>query len=172
MNNIMLDLETVGTKSNAPIIAIGAVAFDMKEQKLGEEFYMVVDLQSAVDGGAVIDPKTFIWWMQQSYEARAAFNRPGSRLSIALLAFDTYVDQVCGRKNAQIWGNGSDFDNVILREAYARLKMVEPWEFWNNRCYRTMKNIYPNVPLERTGIAHNALHDAKTQAEHLMRMLG
>jgi hypothetical protein len=67
----MIDLETMGNKPNAPIVSIGAVFFDPSTGELGG-FYRVVSLKSSVDGGAIPDPETIMWWMQQSEEARMA----------------------------------------------------------------------------------------------------
>jgi len=49
--------------------------------------------------------------------------------------------------------------------------MERPWYFWNDRCYRTMKSLYPQIPMERDGVHHNALDDAISQARHLMAIL-
>ncbi len=68
----------------------------------------------------------------------------------------------------KIWGNGADFDNVILTSAYKRNDLELPWRYTNNRCYRTLKSLYPEIKLERSGTHHNALDDAISQANHLM----
>jgi len=70
--HVMVDLETMGKKHNAPIVAIGAVVFDPATGSIGESFYKVVCLESSVNWGAVIDPSTVIWWLKQSSEARSA----------------------------------------------------------------------------------------------------
>ncbi|HHE8470041.1 TPA: 3'-5' exoribonuclease, partial [Klebsiella pneumoniae] len=70
--HVMVDLETMGKKYNAPIVAIGAVVFDPATGSIGESFYKVVCLESSVNWGAVIDPSTVIWWLKQSSEARSA----------------------------------------------------------------------------------------------------
>jgi len=67
-----------------------------------------------------------------------------------------------------MWGNGASFDNVILSETYLRLGMKAPWPFWKNKCYRTAKGMYPAVEINRSGTHHNALDDARSQAEHLI----
>jgi len=72
---------------------------------------------------------------------------------------------------ATLWGNGSTFDNVILSNAYRAIGVKQPWDFWNDRCYRTLKSLYPHVKLERSGVAHNALDDAKSQAMHAVRII-
>jgi len=68
--HIMIDLETMGTRPDAPIIAIGAVSFDVDTDWVWRTFYVNIDLQSAVSAGAKIDPSTVMWWMKQSDEAR------------------------------------------------------------------------------------------------------
>lgn len=72
MNNLMIDLESMGKKPNAPIVSIGAVFFDPQSGELGQEFYTAVNLESAMEQGAVPDGDTILWWLRQSSEARSA----------------------------------------------------------------------------------------------------
>ncbi len=69
-----------------------------------------------------------------------------------------------------MWGCGSDFDNVVLANAYTMCGLKAPWNFWNNRCYRTIKARYPEVEFERVGVYHRAVDDARSQALHLMKI--
>jgi exodeoxyribonuclease VIII len=173
--HIMIDLETMGTRPNAPIVAIGAVAFVPDRQHkdgsveaggLYDKFYEVLDLTWAVRDGAIMDPETVIWWLGQSDEARQAITRRGIEPRVALTRFSTWLSTLDTIEG--VWGNGASFDNVILSETYTRLGMKTPWKFWQDRCYRTVKNMFPDVELVRSGTHHNALDDARTQAEHLM----
>ncbi|VTN33949.1 exodeoxyribonuclease VIII [Klebsiella pneumoniae] len=139
--HVMVDLETMGKKYNAPIVAIGAVVFDPATGSIGESFYKVVCLESSVNWGAVIDPSTVIWWLKQSSEARSAIvNDDAIPLQDALLQFREFVsDNVAGgSKKAQVWGNGASFDNSILRSSYDCIAEDYPWEYWNDRDVRTM----------------------------------
>lgn len=72
MNHLMIDLETMGNKPAAPIVAIGAVFFEPESGEMGAELYVAVDLSSAMDQGAKPDGDTILWWLKQSAEARAA----------------------------------------------------------------------------------------------------
>ncbi|MGS3493809.1 3'-5' exoribonuclease domain-containing protein [Klebsiella pneumoniae] len=142
--HVMVDLETMGKKHNAPIVAIGAVVFDPATGSIGESFYKVVCLESSVNWGAVIDPSTVIWWLKQSSEARSAIvNDDAIPLLDALLQFREFVsDNVAGgSKKAQVWGNGASFDNSILRSSYDCIAEDYPWEYWNDRDVRTMVEI-------------------------------
>ena len=42
MNNLMIDLETMGKNKDAPIVSIGAVFFTPETGDIGQEFYAVV----------------------------------------------------------------------------------------------------------------------------------
>lgn len=161
----MLDLETLGNNPRSVIIAIGAVAFDPEGDGIAGEFYQVVDPQSCVDAGLTLDVSTVMWWMGQSDDARKAVCRSGNPLKDVLTDF---ADWYRGVSEGPVWGNGSDFDNVIMNSAYRAIgEPRAPWLHWQNRCYRTMKSQYPDVPLVRNGTHHHALHDAATQARHL-----
>lgn len=174
--NVMVDLETMGKKHNAPIVAIGAVVFDPATGSIGESFYKVVYLESSVNWGAVIDPSTVIWWLKQSSEARSAIvNDDAIPLQDALLQFREFVsDNVAGgSKKAQVWGNGASFDNSILRSSYDCIAEDYPWEYWNDRDVRTMVELGqaisfdPKTTIPFEGSRHNALADAIHQARYV-----
>ena len=174
--HVMVDLETMGKKNNAPIVAIGAVVFDPATGSIGESFYKVVCLESSVNWGAVIDPSTVIWWLKQSSEARSAIvNDDAIPLQDALLQFREFVsDNVAGgSKKAQVWGNGASFDNSILRSSYDCIAEDYPWEYWNDRDVRTMVELGqaigfdPKTTIPFEGDRHNALADAIHQARYV-----
>jgi len=165
--HIMIDLETMGTRADAPIVSIGAVAFDAKG--IGREFYCTVSLHSAVRSGAVIDPSTVMWWLGQDKIAQDALtDRQDDAVGLEE-GLRHFMQFVCsyGDNLKGVWGNGATFDNVIMHESGKRCG-VPMWEFWKDKCYRTVKGLYPEVKMERAGTHHNALDDAKSQALHLI----
>ncbi|HHF8722564.1 TPA: 3'-5' exoribonuclease [Klebsiella pneumoniae] len=174
--HVMVDLETMGKKSDAPIVSIGAVIFDPETGFLGETFYKVVSLESAVSWGAEIDPSTVIWWMKQSSEARSEIaNDNAIQLDDALLQFSEFVFENIpgGCETAQIWGNGATFDNTVLRSSFERACLDCPWDYRNDRDVRTMVELgkaigfdaKSSIPFE--GERHNALADAQHQARYV-----
>jgi len=183
MKHIMLDLETMGNGSNAAIVAIGAVEFNLPgrvrehwQAKPGE-FYQKVDLESSVKAGMQIDTSTLLWWLKQSDEARkSTFEGDTVSLTVALRNFARWVDQIDNGglgANCAIWGNGATFDNVIIRSAFKAVGLPVPWSFRNDKCYRTVANLLPKERqpvFERSGTSHNALDDAVTQALHLQKV--
>lgn len=164
--DVMVDLETLSTRSNAVIISIGAYEFDLKTGELGRKFYVLVDPQSCVDKGMVIDVSTIMWWMDQNDEARAEFKKKHYPLLDCLQAFYEWYP-----KGAQFWGNGATFDNTILANAYKACGIKQPWLYAGDRCYRTLRALYPNIEADATnGTKHNALADAKYQALHALKI--
>lgn len=173
MTEIMLDLETMDTKPTAAIIAIGAVKFDPDRKLILDRFYSRVDPQSCIDAGLTVSGDTFLWWLKQSPEARAEF--AGGKLppvTLATQGFSAWVERgrapVGNPKKPNVWGNGATFDNVILANVYSALKTTKPWGYTGDRCYRTVKALFPHIPVRDFGTAHRADHDAEKQAIHLM----
>lgn len=162
----MLDLETLGNKPGSVIVAIGAVKFS--DGEITSSFYELVDPETCVSAGLRMDSATVMWWLKQADEARLEITKPGKDLREVLIAFASWI----GSDDAEMWGNGAAFDNVLLAAAYDSTGMERPWKFWNDRCYRTLKSLRPDVPMDRAGTHHNALDDAESQARHLMAILG
>jgi len=166
MKNIMLDLETMGTHSNSAIVSIGAVEFD-KDLGVVDRFYKNIDIQSCLDKGLEVSGSTITWWMKRSEEARNSICKNIIPLKDALKEFKTWI----GKGNMQIWGNGAAFDNAILKNAYLKFKVDNPWPYHSDRCYRTIVCSFNQIELNRKGVFHNALDDAETQANHLIKIV-
>ncbi len=161
--HVMLDLETFGTDTNSVIVAIGAVLFDFEDDTVFETWYQVVDARSCVDAGLVMTPETVMWWLKQNDEARAMFNVQGMDLKTTLHLFDSWIKE---HNPEGVWGNGSDFDNVLVANACKAVGRPLPWKYYKNMCFRTIKNLF-KVEIKRDGIHHNAVHDAVHQMKHL-----
>lgn len=172
--DVMVDLETLGSRPGCAILSIGAVAFG--PEGFGPEFYAVVSRPAQKQLGLHEDPATIDWWSRQSVEAQAVLRDAASDTAVPLAAvlkgLNLYLAQF-GVRDVKVWGNGSDFDNAILSCCYGAVEQAPGWKFWNNRCYLTLKNLYDpgGAKLNRTGTYHNALDDAKTQALHAIQLL-
>lgn len=167
--DVMLDLETVDTCPTSAILSIGAVKFNKNTSKIGPSFYRVVDVKSCYDLGLTYNPETLKWWASQSETARAVFTQESVPIKEALELFSIFLYY----HDLKIWGNGSDFDNVILANAYKAANIKQPWEFYNNRCYRTFKSslLIRTKITKFSGVHHNALDDARNQAIHLQELV-
>ncbi|ELW2119459.1 3'-5' exoribonuclease [Escherichia coli] len=171
--HLMIDLETMGTNTNAPIVVIGAVFFDPQTGEIGPVFYIVISLTDAMNTGAVPDGGAIEWWLKQSSEARAAILTDQVKLKDALSRFREFINEYSDEKFVQVWGNGATFDNAILRTSYERLDIPCPWRYHNDRDVRTIVELGKTIDFDaRTvipfeGVRHNALDDARHQAKYV-----
>lgn len=173
-NEGMLDIETMGKRPGAPILSIGLQLFNGPARELGPTFYRQISLASSMAAGLKPDASTIIWWMKQSDEAREAFksNNSAYDLDVALLDLAVFLRDNAGDiKQRYLYGNSARFDLGILEAAYDACEIPMPWEHWNERCYRTIKNMNPSVKIERQGTHHHALDDATSQTLHLFKLL-
>ena len=169
MIQVMLDLETMGVRPNAAFAAIGAVKFDPATGEIHDGgFYCLVDLDSAVEIGLELDVSTFLWWLEQSDDARMSL-LTGTRLPIreALSGFLRWY----GNAPMPTWGNGPASDNVWIKEALRHAGLRCPWTHKEDRCYRTIREMRPYMEVEPYGTYHNPLDDAICQAKHLLKVL-
>ncbi|WP_347361585.1 3'-5' exonuclease [Vibrio vulnificus] len=174
MKNLMIDLETMGNSSNAAIVAIGACFFEPSTGEIGAKFSRIISLESSQQFGR-IDASTVLWWMKQSGEAREVLNsREAVHIKQALHDFRQFTND--GLSQPLVWGNGSSFDCVILKNTIIQClgEQYVPWQFWNERDVRTMVDLGKNLlgfdpkrdmPFE--GVRHAALSDAVHQAKYV-----
>ncbi|MBN3542108.1 exonuclease [Escherichia coli] len=169
-DHLMIDLETMGKNPDAPIISIGAIFFDPQTGDVGPEFSKTIDLETA---GGVIDRDTIKWWLKQSREAQSAIMTDEIPLDDALLQLREFIDENSGEFFVQVWGNGANFDNTILRRSYERQGITCPWRYYNDRDVRTIVELGKAIDFDaRTAIPfegerHNALDDARYQAKYV-----
>ncbi|EPA5558537.1 3'-5' exoribonuclease [Escherichia coli] len=169
-DHLMIDLETMGKNPDAPIISIGAIFFDPQTGDMGPEFSKTIDLETA---GGVIDRDTIKWWLKQSREAQSAIMTDEIPLDDALLQLREFIDENSGEFFVQVWGNGANFDNTILRRSHERQGIPCPWRYYNDRDVRTIVELGKAIDFDaRTAIPfegerHNALDDARYQAKYV-----
>ncbi|HAW7503951.1 exonuclease [Shigella sonnei] len=169
-DHLMIDLETMGKNPDAPIISIGAIFFDPQTGGMGPEFSKTIDLETT---GGVIDRDTIKWWLKQSREAQSAILTDEIPLDDALLQLREFIDENSGEFFVQVWGNGANFDNTILRRSYERQGIPCPWRYYNDRDVRTIVELGKAIDFDaRTAIPfegerHNALDDARYQAKYV-----
>lgn len=170
-DNVMIDLETVGTRPGSAIVSIGAVLFG--SQGVFACFYRVISMRSSRAAGLSVDDDTLEWWKNQSPAARDVLKQSNSVLSAPVARALAELSETIGGR--LVWSNGADFDLPILAEAYWRCGLGgPPWSHKNTRCYRTIRALRPEIEFHQIGKlggAHNALDDAASQAEHAVQLL-
>ena len=153
--HLMIDIETLSTRSNAAIVSIGACLFNPEleadEPCAGvlDSFIVGVNPDYYYTGRFHVDPKTEAWWKKQSKEVRAGLKiNMVSTLPLAMDKFTTWVEEQEFVKTAtpwkdgssRVWANSPQFNLVILRSAaqhtYGSTNDV-PWHYRQETCCRT-----------------------------------
>lgn len=172
MNDVMIDIETMGTKTTAPIVSIAAVMFDIRTESFGEQFVKHIHLATAMRHGAIPEASTIMWWMRQGDEVRRPIWNGGEDIREVLRDLAIWM-HLQGGDALRPWGNSARFDLGILEAAFQRASMPVPWRWSNERCFRTVRNLNPQVPYdpeEKGDGAHDPLVDCKFQIEHLFKI--
>ena len=171
--NLQIDLETFGLPPTGAIVSIGACFFDMEKQEIGPTFSKNINLATAVRDGGVIEPGTVMFWMRQPDKARLnAINDSYDNCQV-LREFREFIQKHSREQDVVPWGNGASFDLTLLGSAYKRIGENAPWRYFNERCFRTLRNAFPSIeynPDDKGDDAHTALADAIFQAKHLFKI--
>lgn len=169
MPNVMLDLETLDNTPSSVVLSLGAVC----DADPSNTFHMHLELEPQTDVGCTISTSTVMWWLGQNETARAdQANATRVHPQDALHAFADWLGQFEDTKQNPLlmWGNGASFDVPIVRHEAMKFGVQMPWKFWNERCYRTLKNLFPNIKAPSKN-QHTALGDALNQLLHLQYLL-
>lgn len=166
---VMIDIETLGKRTNALVLSIGAVCFDPDSNNLGPKFHMHIDAERAVLDGARIDVSTVLRWMRQSGAARKAIGEgqhdPVSEACVLNLLSAWFHANTIGP--VEVWALPPQFDLRILREMAERNGgMGLPWQHGKECCLHTVAGELPEAASirPRPSLPHDALEDAIAQA--------
>lgn len=175
MIDLMLDVESMGIGPYAALVGIGAVFFD-ENTGLGAEFYRAINLATSVkrntDAGyiGVLDPSTIMFWLGQDDAARQAIMWNTNHVDEALADFVQFTTSRVPADQLRVWGCSPTFDCQKVQHALQASSLDTPWRYYNERCYRTIRERNPSVEQDEREGLHNALEDAKFQAEHLLKI--
>jgi exodeoxyribonuclease VIII len=167
--HVMWDIETLDTRASAVVLSIGAVTFNPNGAGYDEQFYTVLDLASQTAHGRTVSVDTLDWWNKQHNDARIVFTQPRAPVVEELQRLGEFLAGAAG-----VWGNGADFDNVIIGSLYESFGIRRPWSYGKNRCFRTINSALVSAEYqkpEREGTHHNALDDAIHQTLVLQETL-
>lgn len=169
MNHLMLDFESLGTHPNSIILSLGACFFDIDRQVLGNTFYEIFDIDDQVKKGRTITGDTIKWWLKQDIKVKDIFEKETLPLNTALMNFITWIiKNTIDNSKLKVWGNG--FDVPMAENALQQTNNPILWKYSNVRCYKTFRRyVANNAPCQNIGVAHNALDDAITQANYVMK---
>lgn len=176
--NIMIDLETLSTHTNAAIIEIGAVEFNKNTGEIGQKFNVIIEPSDWCKNGRHVDGETIQWWFKQTAEARKRFITKQNdviylKLEAALIALKYFImncNSVDNDKNVVVWGNGATMDISILESAYQYFDKELPWKYWAVNDVRTIVDLNPSIKKNcqfDSGVKHSAVADCLYEIKYL-----
>jgi 3' exoribonuclease, RNase T-like len=168
MADIMLDLESLGTRPDCAILTLGAVKFNpYVVDSFGDSLYLRIDVDEQLAMGREVQEDTLTWWSKQAEDVREEALGEGGRVSLSEMY--RQLNRFCvGVTN--IWCQGPAFDIVILENIYRQQGWPTPWQFWQIRDSRTLFGVHGD-PRERNKAGlHNALEDCVSQAQGVQQI--
>lgn len=159
---VMVDIETVSTKQNAAIVAIGAVEFTIPDG-ITRQFSVNIDVNSSHAYGLDIDRSTLEWWFKQPIETQKAWQTNKKSLPDAL---NMFIEWLGDCEKTMMVSEGNVFDFGILYSSFDAVGLEKPWKYWNEMDTRTV-GIMMNMRMS-TGNDHIALKDAINQTEQFL----
>jgi hypothetical protein len=169
--DIMIDLETLSTDTDTAVVSIGACLFDIKTGEIPSTFYMSLQLQDQFDNGRKVSESTLKWWFTQNDSAKSVFRENAMPPKEALDLFSNWLTlNVPDIRKRKVWGNGSGFDVSIMEHMYKASSIPVPWTFGNIMDFRTFRRFMADgAKVENIGTHHNALDDALSQAQFVIK---
>jgi len=166
--DVMIDIETLGTASDAAVLSIGMVEFDACTGETGTEVYLVLDVDSQLSAGASVTMGTIQWWITEAAAVFPHLTHDGHVTSPDVAAAS--VNMFCKRRS-RIWAQGPHFDMAIMNGLARRHGMVTDCieDHWKVRDVRTVTELTGVRPNRVKGQHHNAIQDCRAQVAVVVR---
>lgn len=178
--HISIDIETLGLTPGHKILSIGAIEM-FNPPTYERSVYLEVDRKSQDRYFLIEDSDTIAWWAKQKIPM------PGTSevlreadVADAMKELSEWIADVVASKRdllgnpelkPYIWAKSPSFDCSILKDIYRRVHEKCPWDFRQEMDVRTAMKIskLSDNDFVFTGKKHNALDDARYQAEIVER---
>lgn len=150
VHDLIIDIETLGVRSNAVILSFACAAFNIEDRDtlkdiIDRSFYAKLDVPLQIKNGRKVEKSTVEWWSHQSKEARDVLKETSKDLGPikALNMLNAYIEEHTkyDKKNSYIWSRGNAFDFPIMEDLYRENNIDIPWSVWKIRDVRTMIDV-------------------------------
>ena len=139
--DFVIDMETLGLETGCPIIQIGLVLFDIKNEGaiLGKWLW---DVEIDKDSMGKANTETICWWLETNVDLFKSIMTSPNKKPLQLVLEEVYgVLEAYPLLDNYLWGNGTLFDNAKLKHAYEKYGGVYPIHYRNDRDMRTIVDL-------------------------------
>lgn len=151
----MVDIETLGTNGNNPVIQIGAAAFDIESGFITHAFDKTQDIRQL--GEMNVDPNTLLWWLKTDAELLKTILTSEETTPTLIEDFHRFLTEIqeTAGDHIKFWGNGILFDNRIIKEQMESAGLTYPIRYSKDRDVRTILDL----AADKLGIGEYELKD-------------
>ncbi len=178
MNDLSIDIETLGTLVDSQILSIGMAMFDIKTGEVGKTIYLPIEITDNEKINASLG--TIKFWVSQAQnnpDSVQGLLQPGAIDKVSYFksyplreALVKVSDFVNSNNPENIWANGTKFDLGMLEYQFQNHNKKIPWKYNSDCCLRTLRKFAGNIDVdtkEYNLISHNALGDAIWQGLYI-----
>lgn len=176
--HVVIDLETLGTRPGSVILQIGAQSFSITglKQCYDLNFNTYIDPMQSKSAGFTEDSSTRDWWNNQNPETRKVVFAGTTSPFQALMEFNTFLKGFGDKRSVYVWGNSNRFDCGLLEAYYHHYALEIPWDFRNERDFRTLAALFPVLyskakEVYKNDVSHNGYWDARWEANIIRYIL-
>jgi hypothetical protein len=170
MNSVMVDIETLDTKSSAIILSVGACRFNpFNSDEPHSKITWRPSIAEQYEAGRTMSDSTLEWWSKQDPEIfeRALTEEGRIPVNQFFKEFNKYVATI-----QKIWCQGPQFDMVIIEHLYEQFNHHTSWQYWKIMDCRTLFQLMPSDPRKEIQVdAHDAAEDAYWQAVCVQKVI-
>lgn len=167
-NHLMLDVETMGVNSNAPIIQLGACLFDSQTGEILQTFCQNINLEDSIlNYGLQKDQSTMDWWKEQRQDILEDILTNNKPFHFVMSEFSKFLSANVQYKETPIWSHATfDFPLVQNHLKLDGMKTMNHKMAYDIRTLTGLSGIDLNEYDWNKGKTHNALDDCIFQVNY------
>lgn len=171
MNDLMLDIETLGVGPDAAIVSIAVVQFDLMTGEVGDIFRQTIKIDT-IPSCRTVDLHTVGFWMEQPDDARhISFGQPDKVAHATAMAMCVDWIEEHSYADTTLWGKGPTFDIALLTSSMKAEGITLPIPFRNHRDVRTILDIGERMQIADDIIFAGVPHDPVSDCRHQIKQI-
>lgn len=175
--SLMIDIETLDTKSSAIVLSVGACFFDLDnpnttiQELYQNSIYLELNPKEQENKNRTISIDTLTWWLNNDLNLKAFFENISINTGRNLKLLSDFI---ISNQIKSVWSKSPSFDMNILDSLFSDFNMTFPIGFRDRFDVRTVLEIrklteIPKIKLQGNG--HHALDDAINQTLMICNVL-
>ena len=167
MEDILLDIETLGNEGNFIVLSVGLVQFDIRTGKIGDKFIINLSETEQAKHGFNVSAETMLWWSERMD-----------------MFHEVTKDQVCLENGCGIisrwlqihpfkrcWASAT-LDYQGISNIFFSQNLPNPIPYDKRLCCRTIREIYKfNHEYIHPDYTHNPVDDCENEIKELVEQL-